>query len=217
MPASTPWTEAAGKTAHEKRRPHAKLPGPMAHEITALIHAAARGDSGSNERLLTLIYGDLLRLAQSRLSRGREITDLGAAPLVHEAYMRFADNLPQDLACRRVFFAYAARAMESVIIDHLRRRGAQKRGDGIADVTLATGLEGEQQTFNGTQFEDLHTALARLERIDAQLHEIVQLRYFAGMTIDQIAELLELSSATVKRRWSAAMAILRREMECGSG
>jgi RNA polymerase sigma factor (TIGR02999 family) len=188
----------------------------MADDITTLIHAAAGGDASSNERLMSLIYRDLLRLARSRLAKERTYTDLNASSLVHEAYLRFARSIPQDVASRRVFFAYAARAMESVIVDHVRRRSAKKRGEGVAEVTLATGMEGEQATYSGDQVEALYAAMQRLERVDPALHEIVHLRYYAGMTIEQVAELLDWSTATVKRRWKEAMTILRHTLDRGA-
>lgn len=185
----------------------------MAGDITQLIHAAAQGDAPSGERLLALIYKDLLVLARSRIARQQTYTDLNASSLVHEAYLRFADNLPRDVASRRVFFAYAARAMESVIIDHVRRRGAKKRGEGVAEVTLVTGMEGEPATYGGDQVEALHGALQQLERVDPKLHEVVQLRCFAGMTLEQVAELTGVATATVKRRWKEATVILKAAMQ----
>lgn len=186
------------------------------HEITTLLRSAAQGDAPSHERLMTLIYQNLLRLARSRLARERTYTDLNASSLVHEAYLRFAGSLPRDVASRRVFFAYASRAMESVIVDHVRRRSAKKRGEGVAEVTLGTdmeGGEGQEQVYTDEQVEALHAAMQRLERIDASMHEIVRLRYFAGMTIEQVAELVEMSPATVKRRWKEAMTILKHTLD----
>ncbi len=189
----------------------------LSDEITQLMHAAARGDAGSGDRLLTCIYSDLVRLARSKLSRERTYTDMNAQSLVHEAWLRCAGTLPQDVASRRVFYSYAARAMQSVIIDHVRQRSAQKRGDGVAEVTLPTGYEGEAEAYSDGQVEQLHAAMQRLERIDSDLHELVRLRYFAGLTIEQVAELQGSSPATVKRRWTAARTILRETMERGEG
>lgn len=181
-------------------------------DITALIHGAAAGDAPSGERLYKLIYGDLLRLARSRLARQGQAANLDAHALVHEAWLRFAGSLPAVMASRRVFFAYAARAMESVIIDQFRQRQSRKRGAGVAEVTLATGAGGLAESCDEDRFDTLHAALQRLERVDATLHELVRLRAFAGLSIDEAAELLEASSATVKRRWRQAMTILRAEM-----
>lgn len=184
----------------------------MDADITTLIHAAARGESGSQEKLLSLIYQDLVRLARSRLARERTYTDLNSHALVHEAWLRFSPNIPGDVASRRMFFQYAANAMRSVIVDHVRHRSAKKRGDGVAEVTLPTGFEGQAEGYSDERIERLQSALERLERIDAALHEIVHLRYFAGLTLNEVAELQGLPLINVKRRWSQARAILAQEM-----
>ena len=181
-------------------------------DITALIHGVAAGDVPSGEQLFKLIYGDLLRLARSRLARPAGVGELDAHALVHEAWLGMAGHLPQDLASRRVFFGYAARAMEHVLIDQLRQRHAQKRGGGHIEVTLATGMDFAQESYDEERFDSLNAALQRLQRIDAQLHELVRLRAFAGLSIDEVAGLLQLSTATVKRRWHQAITILREEM-----
>lgn len=180
--------------------------------ITALIHGAAAGDAPSGERLFALIYGDLLRLARSRLARQGGAADLDAHALVHEAWLRFAGGLPSGLASRRIFFGYAARAMESVLVDQFRRRRALKRGAGAGEVTLPTGAGGAAESYDEDRFDALHAALERLERVDATLYELVRLRAFAGLSIDEAAGLLKASSATVKRRWRQAMTILRADM-----
>ena len=120
--------------------------------------------------------------------------------------------LPQDLPSRRVFFGYAARAMEHVLIDELRQRLALKRGGGHVEVTLATGMDFADERYDEDRLDALHAALQRLERIDIQLHELVRLRAFAGLSVDEVAGLLALSTATVKRRWHQAITILREEM-----
>jgi RNA polymerase sigma factor (TIGR02999 family) len=182
-------------------------------DITALIQGASAGDVASGDRLIELIYADLLRLARSRLARQRgQAGQLDANALVHEGWLRFAGRLPAGMASRRVFFAYAARAMESVLVDQMRRRCSLKRGAGAVEVTLRTGIEGVAQTYDESRFEALHAALQRLERIDTTLHELVRLRTFAGLSIEQVAELLQSSTATVKRRWRQAMTILREDM-----
>jgi RNA polymerase sigma factor (TIGR02999 family) len=186
---------------------------PPPEPITALIHAAARGDAASRERLLQAVYADLTRLARSHLARERTYTDLNAPALVHEAYLRFAAHLPADAASRRVFFQYASRAMQSVVIDHVRQRSAQKRGQGQAEVTLATGVEGAEERCSDERVQQVQQAMERLERVDAGLHEIVRLRCYAGLTVEQVAELLGSSPATVKRRWKQATAILRDALE----
>lgn len=181
-------------------------------DITALIHGAAAGDAPSGERLFKLIYADLVRLARSRLARQPSAGELDAHALVHEAWLGLSGRLPQDLASRRVFFGYAARAMENVLVDQMRQRHALKRGGGQIEVTLATGMDFAEETYDHERFDALHAALQRLERIDPQLHELVRLRAFAGLSIDEVAPLMAVSTATIKRRWHQAMTILREDM-----
>lgn len=187
-----------------------------APDITTLIHAAAAGDAASGEQLFKHIYGDLLRLARSRLARQSGAGTLDAHALVHEVWLGCAGVLPQGLASRRVFFGYAARAMEHVLVDELRLRQTLKRGAGRVEVTLVTGMGAEAtEGYDDQRFDALHAALDRLERVDAGLHELVRLRAFAGLSIDEAAQLLDSSSATVKRRWRQAMTILRETMTDG--
>lgn len=181
-------------------------------DITGLIREAAAGDVDSGERLFRLLYGDLLRLARSRMARQPPVGELDAHGLVHEAWLGMSGRLPGELPSRRVFFGYAARAMENVLIDQLRQRQARKRGGGCAEVTLATGMDFADERYDEDRFEALHGALQRLERIDAQLHELVRLRTFAGLSVEEVAELVGLSTATVKRRWHQAMTILREDL-----
>lgn len=184
----------------------------MPEDITTLLHAAAGGDTASRDQLLQLIYADLLRLARSHLVRERNDTHLNAPALVHEAYLRFADRIPANVASRRVFFQYASRAMQSVVIDQVRQRGALKRGEGMAEVTLATGVDAAPEVHDAARVAEVHAAMDRLQRVDAELHEIVHLRCYAGLSVEEVAALLETSPATIKRRWKQATTILRQTL-----
>ena len=184
----------------------------MPGDVTLLLHAAAGGDSASRDQLLSLIYADLLRLARSHLARERTYTHLNAPALVHEAYLRFAARIPADVASRRVFFQYASRAMQSVVIDQVRQRGAHKRGAGLAEVTLGTGIDAAPETCDAERVLAVQQAMERLQRVDAGLHEIVHLRCYAGLSVEQVAELLETSPATVKRRWKQATLSLKQTL-----
>jgi len=184
----------------------------MPGDVTLLLHAAAGGDSASRDQLLSLIYADLVRLARSHLARERVNHHLSAPALVHEAYLRFAERIPADVASRRVFFQYASRAMQSVVIDQVRQRGAHKRGAGLAEVTLGTGIDAAPETCDAERVLAVQQAMERLQRVDAGLHEIVHLRCYAGLSVEQVAELLETSPATVKRRWKQATLILKQTL-----
>lgn len=172
-------------------------------EITVLLEQCQAGDAGAKDRLYTLLYSDLKRLARAQLAKAGPIT-LDPSAIVHDAWLRCDGGTPT--ANRRQFFAYASTVMRSVIVDHVRERAAQKRGGGVAEVTLSTAA-----------FEDLphqadalavDEALQALERIDERGHKLVEMRYFGGMTMEEIAEVMALSVPTLKRDWRRARAFL---------
>src|SRR5262245_42789364 len=134
------------------------------------------------------------------------MTLIDAPGLIREVYLRLGDQAELPGRDRRAFLAYAARAMRSVIVDYLRARTADRRGGGLKPVTLNTAVE--NQCFTDPQLESLDDALKSLERIDERAHRIVEMRYFGGMEIEEIAEFLEVSPATVKRDWQKARAYL---------
>lgn len=172
-------------------------------EITVLLEQSQAGDAVAKDRLFTLLYADLKRLARGHLSRSGPIT-LDPSSIVHEAWLRCGDA-PAG-SNRGQFFAYASAVMRSVIVDHVRERGAQKRGGGVADVTLSTAaFEDLPQQPNALVVDE---ALRALERVDERGHKLVEMRYFGGMTLEEIAEVMELSVPTLKRDWRRARAFL---------
>jgi len=126
--------------------------------------------------------------------------------LVHEAYLRLTQRGALSAANRNAFFAYASAVMRSVIVDYVRERGAQKRGSDMGFDTLVTGLASD--VFVAEEISALHEALEQLKRIDARLHDVVEMRYFGGLTLEDIAEVRGVSSMTVKRDWQKARAYL---------
>lgn len=182
-------------------------------EITQLLDQARRGDNAARERFFARVYAELDRLAKSQLARQSHLTMLDAPGLVHEVYLRISqqDALPGE--DRRAFLAYASRAMRSVIIDYVRSRKAERHGGGQQMLTLNTGVA--NQNFSEPQLESLGDALESLERIDERAHRVVEMRYFGGMEIDEIAEFLSISPATVKRDWNKARAFLLHSMQSG--
>jgi len=138
------------------------------------------------------------------------MTLIDTPALIREVYLRLGqrDGLPGS--GRRAFLAYASRAMRSVIVDYLRARAADRRGAGERPVTLNTAVE--NQVFTHPQLESLDDALQSLERIDERAHRVVEMRYFGGMEIEEIAEFLGISPATVKRDWQKARAYLLHEL-----
>jgi RNA polymerase sigma factor (TIGR02999 family) len=172
---------------------------------------APSGDPGTPgaDELAQAVYHELRRLAAGYMRRERPGQTLQATALVHEAYLRLAQSDPV-WTDRHHFIGIAARSMRQILVERARARGAQKRWAGMDRVTLS-------ETLIGAGHEDamlpaLDEALARLEQIDAEQARIVELRYFVGLTNEETAEALHLSSATVKRRWSLARAWLFREL-----
>jgi RNA polymerase sigma factor (TIGR02999 family) len=180
-------------------------------EITALLHAHAAGDGAALDQLLPRVYGELRRIARLRLRRERNAHTLAATDLVHEAYLKLLPVERIDWRSRAHFFAIASRAMRNVLVDHAVRRGAAKRGAG------ATVLELEDSSAATTQqpLDDLialSKALERLERLDARQAQVVECRFFGGLSLDETAAALNTSAATVSRDWTFARAWLHHEL-----
>lgn len=177
--------------------------------VTRLLHDAAAGQADSLERLLPLVYNELRALAASRLRRERSHHTLQPTALVHEAYLRLIDQ-QTPWQNRPHFFAIAAQAMRRVVIDYARAQQAAKRGARPARVTLDDAMaltEGERIDVLA-----LDQALSRLQAIDPRAARIVELRFFAGLDVDETGDCIGLSPATIKREWATAKAWLRREL-----
>jgi RNA polymerase sigma factor (TIGR02999 family) len=183
-----------------------------AADVTALLLAWRAGDATAGERLLPMVYEELRRQATRAMRREDEAHTLQATALVHEAYLRLVDQRRVEWKNRAHFFGVAAQAMRRVLVDHARGRLAEKRGGGLQRVTL--GDAGAHASGDdGLEVLALHEALERLAAIDAEQARLVELRYFGGLGIDETAEALGVSAATVKREWAVARAWLRRELE----
>jgi RNA polymerase sigma factor (TIGR02999 family) len=178
--------------------------------ITILLSEIRVGSASAHAELFARVYAELTRIAKNRLAGGRQTT-LDAPSLVHEAYLRLSQQQLTSIRDRRDFFAYSAAVMRNVIIDTIRQRNSQKRGAGGAHVTLS-GADAEISA-RVPDVEALHGALEHLEQIDGRAHKIVELRYFAGLTIEEIADVLEGSTMTVKRGWASARAFLFKELK----
>lgn len=175
------------------------------HEVTQLLQRAAAGDDEAREPLYRLLYPELMRLARSHLAQAGTIS-LDPGGLLHEAYLRLPEgsNLPDRN--RRVFYAYASKVMRSVIVDHVRERGAQKRGGGEALQPLGDTLA--DLLADESLLPAIDEAMLALESADSRAHQVVELRYFGGLTEETVADVLEISIATVKRDWRRARAFL---------
>jgi RNA polymerase sigma-70 factor (ECF subfamily) len=178
-------------------------------EITDLLLAWSRGEAQAGDRLLPAIYADLHRQASSAMRREGEEHTLQATALVHEAYMRLVDQKRVVWRNRSHFFGIASQTMRRVLVDHARERLAAKRGAGRIQVSLSgADVAGDDDA----DVLALHEALERLAAFDARQARVVELRYFGGLDIDETAEAMDISPATVKREWTIARAWLRREL-----
>ena len=179
-------------------------------EITKLLAAARAGDASARDRAVAALYRELSRLARGKLAAESTLTNLDPTALVHECYIRLAQGEPGRWENRRTFFAYASSVMRSVIVDFARERNAQKRGGGARPITLTTGMA--EDVFAMEEIEGLDGALQALGKLDPRLLEIVEMRYFAGLTVEDIGEILEMPAITVKRKWQTARAFLFKEL-----
>ena len=179
-------------------------------DITGLLASARSGDAAARDRAVTALYRELSRLARAKLNAESTLTNLDATALVNECWIRLAQGTPGRWEDRRAFMAYAASTMRSVIVDVARERNAQKRGSGVREVTLTTGVA--EDVFAKDEIEQLESALHALEKVDAQLLRIVEMRYFAGFSVEDVAAELGLSPMTVKRKWQSARAFLFKEL-----
>lgn len=184
--------------------------------ITPLLQAWGGGDPAAGERLFRAVYAELhgqAARAMRRLPAGRT---LQTTALVHEAYLRLADGRDLVWQGRGHFFGVAARAMRHVLVDHARARRAAKRGGGARPVTLGAldvpDAASDGRAIGAIDLLALHEALDRLAALDAEQARLVELRYFGGLSIEETAEALGVSPATVKREWAIARAWLRREL-----
>lgn len=177
-------------------------------ELTLLLAAARQGDPEAAGKAFSLLYDDLRRLARSRLRQHQTMTLLDTTSLVHESYLKLvgADALP--VADRHHFFTYAARVMRSVIVDFARARQAERRGGDAEHVVLDTLLSDKVAAEPETDVLRVHEALEVLAQADARLAQIVEMRYFGGLSEVEIAEALGVSERTVRRDWEKARLLL---------
>lgn len=181
---------------------------PGSDEVTRLLDKWRAGETEAFESLIPLVYEELRRLAHHHLQKERTGHTLHTTDLVHEAYLNLAAKEGAVWQNRTHFFAVAAHAMRGILIDYARRRNRKKRGGGMPDLHLD-----DVQVCTEDKLEDLLTldqAMHMLAEIDSRLCRIVECRYFAGLTIEETAEALGVSPATVKRDWKVAKAWLHR-------
>jgi len=176
--------------------------------VTRLLHAARDGDPDAFDRLVTQVYDELRRLARHHLRQHRQ--SLCTTELVHEAYLKLADHAETDWQGRAHFFSIASRAMRQLLVDHARKRNAQKRGGDWQRTTLTTRHLGVSVAWD--ELIALDDALDRLDTVDTRLRKVVEHRFFGGMTENEVADVLDVSTRTVQRDWRKARAWLYKEL-----
>lgn len=179
-------------------------------DVTQLLHAWADGDKRALDELIPRVYAEIHRMARSTLRREGSNRKLQTTEVVNEAYLQLARQNRVRWQSRAHFFGIAAQIMRRVLAEHGRRRRAAKRGAGVEPLSLdAAPMLGEPADLD---FADLDEALGRLTLLDPRQGQLVELRFFGGLSIEETAEMMDLSPPTIKREWSSARAWLRREL-----
>jgi RNA polymerase sigma factor (TIGR02999 family) len=179
-------------------------------DVTLLLRAHAAGEPGALETLLPLVYDELRRIARGRLRRERPDHTLAATDVVNEAFLKLLPLEGVDWQSRAHFYAIASRAMRNVLVDYAVRRNALKRGRGAQVMPLDESKASAELPFD--DLVALGEALAQLERIDERQARVVECRFFGGLSLDETAEALGISPATVSRDWTFARAWLHRAL-----
>jgi RNA polymerase sigma factor (TIGR02999 family) len=180
-------------------------------QITRLLAAWREGDDRAGDALFAVVYDDLRMLARRQLARLRAGQTLAPTVLVHEAYLKFSERSAPDVVNRSHFLAVAARAMRHVVVDYLRRRQSHKRDPGAPVLALDSQIARADST-SPVDLIAMNEALAQLETLDPRQARIVELRFFGGLELEEIATELGVSSRTVKRDWRNARTFLCRAL-----
>lgn len=179
-------------------------------EATRILQAINGGDSSAVDRLLPLLYADLRAIAAASMRRERSDHTLEPTALVHEAYLRLVDQERCDWQSRAHFLAVAARTIRNILIDHARKDHADKRGGGWHRTALHEDLRSADR--EDVDLLDLHEALERLHALNPRQSNVVELRFFGGLSIEETAHVLEIARSTVTEDWLLARAWLSREL-----
>ena len=186
---------------------------PTDPEITSLLEAWSAGDPSALDQLVPLVFDDLHRMARYFFQRESKTHTLQPTALVSEVYFRMRGQKEVHLETRADFFNFAAEVMRHFLVDYARKRSAEKRGGGVTPLPFDSGIASLlSSTPATTRLLDLHRALEELEQIAPQQAQVVTLRFFLGLQVTEVAELLDISESTVKREWRTAKLWLRREL-----
>lgn len=190
------------------------MPDPSrTHDVTELLLSWGQGDAAALERLVPMLYDDLRRVARGHLRRERPGHSLQATALVHEVFLRLVDVDRMTVKNRTHFFALAARLMRQILVDHARRQQAGKRGGGVTVISLSEAAGAAAPTSTSSvDVLALDEALDVLSSFDVQQCRVVELRFFAGLSIPEAADALGISTATVEREWAMAKAWLHQRL-----
>ena len=183
---------------------------PSAQEVTLLLRAWGDGSKEALDRLAPLVYRELHQIAGRLMAGERPNHTLQTTALVNEAYVRLVDVQQVNWQDRAHFFAICARAMRQILVDHARSRGSAKRGGGETAIELEEGLAAAASPE--AKLLELDEALKRLEALDPRKSQVVEMRYFGGLSVEETAEALKVSTETVRRDWKMAQAWLHREL-----
>ena len=184
-------------------------------KVTMILGQMRAGDRDAAARLVPLVYEELRAIAQGHLKRERPGHSLQPTALVNEVWLHFMKGADLDLSNRSHFLAVAANAMRRLLIDHARARGAAKRGGGWERVSLSVQAGRSQGKGDDVDVVALHEALNRLVQLGERLARVVELRFFGGLTVQEVAEVLGVAPVTVEKDWTKAKAWLRRELRGG--
>lgn len=181
-------------------------------DVTTLLVAARQGDKAAADAVFSLLYDELRRLAHAKLRHHQTMTLLNTTSLVHESYMRLVGSVALPVVDRRHYFAYAARVMRSVIVDFARARLAERRGGKVEHALFVTNIVADVAAPEKDVLR-VHEALEVLAQADERLAQVVELRYFGGLTEIETAEALGVSQRTVRRDWDKARLLLSAALE----
>jgi RNA polymerase sigma factor (TIGR02999 family) len=182
--------------------------------LTQLLALAAQGERAALDRVFSALYPELRKIAHGRLRGQRDDSALGTTTLVHETFLKLVDAAQLVLADRKHFYTYAAKTMRNIIIDFAREQRAERRGGGDAPLALDTDLADRLGADDGgATLMRINDALLALEAVDADLARVVEMRYFAGYSEPEVAELMGSSERTVRRQWEKARAFLLASLQ----
>lgn len=179
-------------------------------EVTQLLSDARQGAPGAHDQLFSIVYTELRRIAANYMRRERGDHTLQATALVHEAYMQLVDQTRVNWQSRAHFFGVAAQLMRRILVDHARNQGAQKRGGNAQVLSIEDNIG--IASIPEVAFDELDEALNRLQALDPDQAKLVELRFFGGLTVEEAAEVMGISTATVEREWRMARAWLHHQL-----